>query len=415
MQKVELPKSVCLITPGHLCNCPRLIKEAIALESAGYQVHIIATSYMPYLVEQDKILSQKHQKWNIYTRHWQKGSFYGWLKKYQTAFFWVWSRVFNTRAIYPKLLNRNFNWQLTRAIDVKADLYIAHSAASIAVAALAASKNKVSFGFDAEDFHTGEDLSLESIKCIDEVQKKHLPNAHYISAASPLIAEAYQTYLGRKNIYTILNVFPQQKAPLETKKASNQPLRLFWFSQHIGKGRGLEWVFEALKGRKSGEIELHILGNLRSEEKAFFSELDKRFDLPAGMVCFHSTLPEEDLLQLSTEYDIGLSLETGIPLNRDLCLSNKLFVYLYAGLGIIATDTNAQQAFFEGQTDGTIFLPLTAPSQLKETLTWLIANPQKVMQMRQFNYDLAKKTYHWEKEQLKFISIVNQCLQKKSS
>jgi glycosyltransferase involved in cell wall biosynthesis len=412
MAKAKQKEVVCLITPGHLCNCPRLIKEAGTLHNAGYEVHIIATSYMPFLVEQDQLIAIQNPEWNIYTKHWQKGSFYGLLNSYQHGFLRTFARLLHTEAVFPKLLNRNFNWQLKKAISLKADLYIAHSAAGIAVASKAASANHSRFGFDAEDFHTAEDLSPETLKWVDDVQKKYLPDANYISAASPLIADAYKKYLSISEVGTLLNVFPLNETPLQTKSL-DEPLRLFWFSQNIGKGRGLEWVFEALQDKSSKEIEFHILGNLRVPEASFFNELARHYNLQEGIIHFHKTLAEKELLKLATAFDIGLSLETGTPLNRDLCLSNKLFVYLHAGLGIIATDTKAQQRFFKGQLNGTVFLPLANPKLLSGVLSSLLKNPEKVMVMRQFNYELAKKEFNWKKEQLKFISIVNQCLREK--
>lgn len=412
MVKAVRNKSICLITPGHICNCPRLIKEAIALKQAGYQVHIVATSYMPFLLEQDQIIIKENPQWNIYKKDWQKGSFNGWFNKYQHGFLKVVNFFFNIDSIVPRILNRNFDWQLKKAIDIKADLYIAHSAGSIMIAAKAASLNHTCFGFDAEDFHTGEDLSPESLNWVDFVQRKYLPKATYISAASPLIADAYKKYLSIDAVETLLNVFPLNSAPLQVR-LPKEPLRLFWFSQNVGKGRGLEWVFGALQGKTSKEVEFHILGNLRAEELSFFNQLSIQHNLPSRMVHFHQTLPEKELLKLAMSFDIGLSLETGFPLNRDFCLSNKLFVYLYAGLVILASDTKAQQEFLNNQMDGTVFLPLSNPGLLSQLLSELLANPEKIKKMRQFNYDLAKKHYHWEKEQLKFINIVDQCLLEK--
>ena len=414
MERTEQKKRVCLITPGHLCNCPRLIKEAMALDQSGYQVHIIATAYLPFLADHDDIIKNSHPNWNIYMKHWERGSLSGLFKRYQHAFLRIADRIFSNSFLYVSLLNRNYHWQLKKAISINADLYIAHSAGSIAVAAVAASANKAKFGFDAEDYHTGEDLSPETLKWVDFAQKKHLAAASYITAASPLIATAYESHVPVHQVKTVLNVFPINKIPF-IPRAANRPLRLFWFSQTIGKGRGLEWVFEALQGKKASEIEFHILGNLRPEESHYFSQLISKNCLPEGMVRFYEALPEGDLLRLAGQFDIGLSLETGIPLNRDLCLSNKLFVYLYAGLGIIATDTRAQLDFFKGQAEGTVWLPLARPEQLSQLLSSLIDSPQKVAIMRRYNDELAKKRYHWEKEQLKFLSIVKPCLREKSS
>lgn len=406
-------KIICLITPGHLCNCPRLIKEASSLSALGHEVHIITSAYMPYLFEQDALVQQQHPNWHIHQINWEKGSWNALKAKIRHHFFKNIAKLFHITALYPFLLNRNFAWQLAKAKSIKADLYIAHSAASIAVAALAAKNNKVRFGFDAEDFHTGEGLSPELTLWVGYVQNLFLSHAAYITAGSPMIAAAYQKLLD-KEVFSILNVFPQNDLSFENRK-HNKPLHLFWFSQTIGKGRGLEWVFESLRGFKTEEVQLHLLGNLRKEDEVYFNELTHIYDLPIRIISYYKTISETDLIDFSMQFDIGLSLEPADTLNHDLCLGNKLFVYMRAGLGIIATDTLAQKAFLTPHQEGSSLLPLKNPEQLKALILSFILQPEKVNAMRQFNYNLAKSTYNWEKEQLKFISIVNQCLQERSS
>ena len=41
---------------------------------------------------------------------------------------------------------------------------------------------------------------------------------------------------------------------------------------------------------------------------------------------------------------IGLSLETDVSENRRLCLTNKIFTYLLAGVPVLLSDTPAQRA-----------------------------------------------------------------------
>ena len=41
--------SVCIVTPGNLASNPRVVKEAAALQSAGYRVTIVAGGAMPAL------------------------------------------------------------------------------------------------------------------------------------------------------------------------------------------------------------------------------------------------------------------------------------------------------------------------------------------------------------------------------
>ena len=50
------------------------------------------------------------------------------------------------------------------------------------------------------------------------------------------------------------------------------------------------------------------------------------------------------MVRLAAAYDIGLSLETDVSENRRLCLTNKIFTYLLAGVPVLLSDTPAQRA-----------------------------------------------------------------------
>jgi hypothetical protein len=54
--------------------------------------------------------------------------------------------------------------------------------------------------------------------------------------------------------------------------------------------------------------------------------------------------PPEEMVRQAAPYDIGLSLETDISDNRSLCLTNKIFTYLLAGVPVLLSDTPAQRA-----------------------------------------------------------------------
>ena len=50
------------------------------------------------------------------------------------------------------------------------------------------------------------------------------------------------------------------------------------------------------------------------------------------------------MVDLARGYDVGLALEQMDPLNRQLCLTNKAFTYILAGVAVAVTDTPGQHA-----------------------------------------------------------------------
>src|SRR5262249_61364981 len=87
------------------------------------------------------------------------------------------------------------------------------------------------------------------------------PAADYITASSPRIAEVYQP-LSRSGLpRVVLNVFPKAQRPSSPKSAEPVlPVTLYWFSQVIGPGRGLEDIVRALGRTPAGSAQLHLRG-----------------------------------------------------------------------------------------------------------------------------------------------------------
>ncbi|MGI4727500.1 MAG: hypothetical protein ACRYGB_02930, partial [Janthinobacterium lividum] len=154
-------KKVCLITPGHLASNPRLVKEAQALTTSGYQVHLIYTQYVPYLIDFDNVILKKNPSWTYNCLNRTSKSIYIQSLNYlaaalQKVCLMLLLRGKKTDFNLCHAINRYFSWQLKKAIATKADLYIAHNLAALPVAVFAAKKNQSKCGFDAEDFHRHE-------------------------------------------------------------------------------------------------------------------------------------------------------------------------------------------------------------------------------------------------------------------
>ena len=111
--------------------------------------------------------------------------------------------------------------------------------------------------------------------------------------------------------------------------------------QTIGPGRGLEELIRAL-GRTRNRIRFSVRGSdfLRYSERltalaAGYGKADALEFLPPA--------PSDEMARLAANYDVGLAIELDAPPNRAIALTNKIFVYLLAGLPVILSKTPAQQ------------------------------------------------------------------------
>ncbi|QXV67511.1 hypothetical protein INP83_10630 [Mucilaginibacter sp. 21P] len=393
------PKKICLITPGHISTNPRLVKEAIALSSLGMQVHIIFTQYVASQIPFDENILNSHPNWTYDKLDWTGIT--------------ISSRINRLLGTLLSLLslslalkvNRNLFWQVKKAVTSKADLYIAHNLGALPVAAYAAKKNRAKCGFDAEDFHrneTTDELNNEKRKLTIAIENMFIPKVAYLTASSPLISERY-TSLYSAEVTTVLNVFPKIRYASKNERAGDV-LQLFWFSQTIGPGRGLETIIEAINISKTA-VNLHLLGQI---SHSYAEILISNADLEYCNIEFHKTVSSDDVFRLASKFDVGFAAEPKVPANRDICLTNKLFTYLQSGLAVFASNTSAQKKFFEAHSGiGELY---SDEHQLAEFISKYHNNREKLANAKKRSLAFSIDELNWEIESQKFINVIQKNL-----
>ena len=107
----------------------------------------------------------------------------------------------------------------------------------------------------------------------------------------------------------------------------------------------------------------------------------------------------------ASAFDVGLALEPSIPLNRDICLTNKVFTYLLAGNAIIYSNTKMQKHFNSITKTGVGF-DVDDLEGLIECIRFYL-NTENLISQREYNYNIAKYKYNWEVESKKIFEVVN--------
>jgi glycosyltransferase involved in cell wall biosynthesis len=307
----------------------------------------------------------------------------------------------------PGLTIARADYHLTHeARKHQADLYIAHNLGALPAAVKAAKANKKPCGFDAEDFHrfeVSDDKSNPDVILKIHIEDRYIPQLDYLTASSPLIAKAYEQLYPDKKPVAILNVFPENSNIKPPNLNAADPIRLFWFSQTIGLNRGIEDVLSVLSGLKDQAFELHLLGHLPAEAKDIFSN-------DSLSIYFHEPVAPDDIIPFASQFDIGLATEDKTPLNRDICLTNKIFTYIQAGLAVIASDTSAQQQLFNEYPG----IGKTYQKGNIKTLTDILLNyhqnRQQLFETQKAALLLAREKLNWETEKEKFLSVIKEVL-----
>lgn len=402
-----MPASICLVSPGNLASNPRLIKEADALHDAGYRVTAIACNYTEALEAYDDEIART-AGWTAIRVPRPAG------ERVTGAAARLAGRMMDAVGldipvnVAAAAYGGPFSALRSAALQQRADLYIAHYVAALPAAAAAAARHGALLGFDAEDFHSGEGQGGEAeefrMELVKRIEESALPSCRHLTAASPLIARAYGALYGVTPT-TVLNVFPLSMAP--AAPAASPPagggLRAYWFSQTIGLDRGLQ-SFIAAMARARTRVTLDIRGGNRWGHGETLLALARDLGIGDRVSILPMEAPER-MVTLAAGYDLGLSLETDATQSRRLCLTNKIFTYLLAGIPVLMSDTPAQSELAPQLGAAGLLGSLDDPRTMSHALDSL-GDPGALGAAKAAAWRLGRERYNWDYEKKTLLASV---------
>ena len=399
---MKTEKRIVIISSGQPTANPRAVKEALALHKEGYTVTFIYCPLSPWADRFDEKLFSDHPGiiWIPVGYHPLKQKWGYRFARLRKKVYGMSEQSVRSYAMFSQELKME-------ALRHPADLYLGHNLGAIEATVNAAGFHKAKAGFDAEDFHRGEFLEKDHQKeTTVTIENKYFPLLNYCTVAAPLIGKAYAKIFPGKLFTTLNNVFSAQNLQNEGSNKSKPGLDLFWFSQFIGPSRGIETVIGALNKCSDYDIRLHLLGNITD---AYREELSESIT-NTGKLLFLSPTEPDNIFKVATKFDIGLATEIPITLNREYCLTNKLFTYLLSGNCILMSGTKAQAEFAATYPGiGMVYEPYDE-AQLAHFIRQLYDDRALLAQMKANSLKLAKEKLNLEHESLIFLRLVNTVL-----
>lgn len=398
---------ICLITTTQPAANPRLVKEAGCLAGAGHDVLVLYCYVADWAQEADKeiLINAKWKHRQVGGDGKQSDAYKK--SRFRFAAYKKINELTGSRRFAEQAHARCYKELLQAAAAHKADWYIGHNPGAMAVAANAAKKTGAKCGFDFEDYHRGEygDESNAGSRRQAAIENKYISRFAYLTAASPLIKEHILLDFAQLTapVEIILNTFSTGEQPKMYKESSGKnELKLFWFSQHVGRNRGLEMLLEVLKEINNESITLTLAGNCTEEMKSYLCHLAGDF---SKSINFAGVIPPAGLPAFSAKFDIGLALEPAFNINNNIALSNKIFTYLLAGNAIIFSGTDAQKAFNKEYKAGKDF-SINNNEELRDCINSYL-DSSTLEQQKNHNYNLASVTLNWDSESKKLLQLIN--------
>lgn len=393
---------ILIITPKQPSGNPRMRKSADALAEAGHKVHVLYAYNADWATTADESILQNAP--------WTFERIGGDPQTIQLTYHWTraWRKAFEFSGNIERAMCRGFSTYVKRGIAWDPDLIIGHNPGALGPLLRISKKLQIPALFDAEDFHRGESAQPSAATArVTQLEDATLSQLKQISAASPLISEAYRALYLQLKVSTVNNAFPSHYLATEPTVDATKPLSLVWFSQVIGLDRGLREFLKCLCFIPDVPVSIHLLGMAAAEVTDEIAQLDlsENHELE-----FFPPLPEKGLFEFVAQHEIGLALEVGKPLNRDICRTNKLYTYPLAGCYTLASKTAAQVQFMEEFPQAGELVDLNDPESMANSLKELYENRSVLLERRIQAWELARTKLNWELESQTLLSLVNDIL-----
>ncbi len=388
---------VTVVTGGHLSTCPRMVKAADAMQAAGHSVRVISTVSTAWATAADRIYADRPWSWDRvdYTR---TGSRWRWLAtgvRSRTAM--AVARGLNghtPRAVAARALGRTHDELVAAILRKPTHLIYGGTRGAIAAVVEAASAAGVPCGVDFEDYHCGEDepggdgAVRNSLSA--DVMRDAVGAAAFITAGSAAIADECQRTLGGRP-FALNNVFSLPPAPSFFR--ADGPLRLYWFSQTIGPGRGLEDIVDAA-GRAGIECSLHLRGAPRVPYVDSLLSRAARLAPRLRLIVQEPTAPDR-MVESCHGFDAGIAADQGQVPNRALSLSNKALTYPLAGLALVLTATEGHRPL-AGDLGGTAitYVPGDIEALADGLARW--SDRSTLRRAGEAAWEAARTRWHWD-------------------
>ena len=377
-----------------------MVKAADAAVAAGFRVRLISVDFADWAAALDDTLVRSRQwEWTrVSLRRANHPVRSRWVSARHRAARAVVKAVTQHRAgigLTTRAYARTHSELVSAILEQPFDLLYGGTVGALAATAEAARRAGRPFGLDFEDYHLSEsedaDAALTHALAADVVRAA-LDGASFTTTASAPMARQYARDYGVAPV-TVHNVVPRQVAAPHVNPPVGA-LPLYWFSQTVGPGRGLEEVVAAV-GIAGIDAVLHLRGargaefvdTLRSAARQHAAKLE---------ILLHPAAPADEMVDLCRQHPIGLSVEQPFVINHDVCVSNKVMTYLAAGMAVIATATQGHEYVARHAPGALACYPAGDAVALAKVLREWHDDRDLLARARQASWHAADTRFYWE-------------------
>ena len=194
---------------------------------------------------------------------------------------------------------------------------------------------------------------------------------------------------------------PQPSQRLRERLGLDMDSRIALYQGNLQPDRGLDGLVRAGRFLAPGNVVVLMgRGSLAADLEALIAR-----EQVAARVRLLPPVPYDELLAWTSSADLGLIIyPRGYSLNVRLCLPNKLFEYLMAGVPVMASPLEAVGALIERYDVGYI-VPSLEPESVGSALNSALADQETLARMRTNALAATRDDLCWEREEQRLLGL----------
>jgi len=241
-------------------------------------------------------------------------------------------------------------------------------------------------------------------KVWERIEKRILPNISYAITVSDSIAEAYSEKY-TNNFRVIRNLSESRVPESDPAFHDHYPSRYKVIYQGaLNLGRGLEMLISSMQWIQDTTLLIAGDGDIRIELQKLVQKLKV-----ADKVIFLGKMPPQMLHKITSQCDLGFSLEEDMGLNYRMALPNKIFDYIQARIPVLCSDLPEMRNLIENYQVGEI-VNEREPKKIASQILEILQNKQNRSRWVN-NLDVAAIDLCWENEEKKLVKVLNEIWQ----
>lgn len=234
------------------------------------------------------------------------------------------------------------------------------------------------------------------------IEKYIFPKLNNVITVNESIAKIYEAKYA-KSILVVRNVPEKYENQISFSKSKiglpEDKFILIIQGSGLNVDRGVEEAVLSMQFIDNALLVIVGSGDVIPIAKEIVSQ--KRLD---DKVKFFDKRPYLEMMQLTSNANIGLSLDKPLSDNYRFSLPNKLFDYIQAGIPILSSELFELKKIITKYEIG-CFVKTVSPEEIAKNINFLIANPD-ILDVYKTNCIRAAENENWELEKMKLVRFI---------